>query len=670
MDAGSTPLIHALFTQVVDMTTEQRKQFLDQACAGAAEIRAGVESLLAALEQAGHFLADPTVPTAEVLPPVFPAIGSRIGPYTLRRILGEGGSGLVFLAEQDLPLRRNVALKVIKAGMDTREVIARFEAERQALAMMDHPNIAKVFDAGTSEDGRPYFAMELVGGRPVTEFCERHRLPVRARVNLFIGVCKAVQHAHQKGIIHRDLKPSNVLVAVHDRRPVPKVIDFGIAKALDAPVTGRTVVTMAWQFMGTPQYMSPEQVMMSPAVDARADIYALGATLYELLAGAAPFEPASIQSKPLAEVQRVVREVAPVPPSRRAEAMATHAANVNPEEKRQRLIAAGELRGGLDAIVLHAMAKDPADRYPSAEALAEDLRRFLDDEPLSVAPARRFPHLLGRFGQRSVIVAGIGLLLALTGLSVFLPNRPHARRPVEKMSPIPLSPQPASAHPGPAVTLPPPASPREALLRTSVLYFNFDRSFSSRQGDKLLLKDLSARQTTAVITGARFVPGVMGEALQFGADDRLDCTANVGIAGNAPRSISFFLSPTVVPKGRWHAILGWGAGTLGRNFWVKIFRSHYQLWSSGKDNDWNVPLDVEEKTWHHHAITFDGSVARWYLDGKEVGDGFPHTYNTVDTPLEIGGGEFSIDELAIFDRALTLWEIHLLSSIGAGPTTR
>jgi serine/threonine protein kinase len=686
MDASRAKHIHALFTQAVDMTIEERKAFLDKACSGAAEIRAGVESLLAALERAGEFLSDPTFAQDPAATPVFPGIGSRIGPYILRRVIGEGGSGLVFLAGQEQPLRREVALKVIKAGMDTHEVIARFEAERQALAVMDHPNIAKVFDAGTSQDGRPYFVMELVGGRPITEFCRKHRLPVRARVNIFIAVCKAVQHANAKGIIHRDLKPSNVLVAVHDRRPVPKVIDFGIAKALDVPLTGNTVVTTAWQFMGTPQYMSPEQIMMAADVDRRSDVYSLGATLYEILTDVAPIDSKELQGRPFSEVQRIICERDPLPPSARvAMPTKTISAEVTAEnsERSQR---APELRGDLDWVTLKALHKDRAHRYQDAEALADDLERYLDNKPVEAAPPDRL-YRLSRFSRRhrSGLAAVLAVSLVLGAVLWLMAAKiiPHPLASSGVTDPLvvaaPHKPalvassqraatradearEVAQVRSSAVVSSTAPAEPLPTLLRDALVYFTFDRKDSYQDGQHLVLRDLSSRHNDAVVTGAKFVPGVFGEALHLGVDDRINTRENIGIKGNAPRTVAFFLSFSSVPHGRWHSILGWGAGTQNKNFWAKTFHSHYQLWASGTGNDWTLPGDADELAWHHHAITFDGTSAHWYIDGVSVPPGFVHRYETIDTPVEIGGEDFKIDDLVIFPRALTLDEIKVLYS--------
>ena len=314
-------------------------------------------------------------------------VGTIIGNYKLLQLIGEGGFGSVFMAEQLRPVHRRVALKVIKLGMDTRQVIARFEAERQALAMMDHPNIAKILDAGETAGGRPYFVMELVRGIPITEYCDTNKLTTADRLHLFIAVCNAVQHAHQKGIIHRDIKPTNVLVTLHDGTPVPKLIDFGIAKATQARLTEMTMFTEFRQLIGTPAYMSPEQAEISGLdVDTRSDIYSLGVLLYELLTGTTPFDPKEMRSAAYAEIQRIIREVDPPKPSTRlstlGEPLATVAANRSVEPR-----TLGQLvRGDLDWVVMKAMEKDRTRRYQSAGDLARDIGRHLSDQPVEAGP--------------------------------------------------------------------------------------------------------------------------------------------------------------------------------------------------------------------------------------------------------------------------------------------
>ena len=317
----------------------ERASLLDEACQADAELRQRVERLLEEHERQESFILDspPAGFDATVDRPISERAGTVIGPYKLLEQIGEGGFGVVFMAEQERPVTRRVALKVIKPGMDTRQVIARFEAERQALAMMDHPNIAKVLDAGATESGRPFFAMELVRGIPLTKFCDDNVLTVHQRLELFITVCHAVQHAHQKGIIHRDIKPTNVLVTLHDGRPVAKVIDFGVAKATSQRLTERTLFTAFAQMVGTPLYMSPEQAEMSGLdIDTRSDIYSLGVMLYELLTGTTPFDEERLRKAAYDEIRRIIRHEEPPKPSTRISTLgqagttiSTHAAEAS-----------------------------------------------------------------------------------------------------------------------------------------------------------------------------------------------------------------------------------------------------------------------------------------------------------------------------------------------------
>src|SRR5262245_4327626 len=319
MSQGETR-IEAVFLRALEIQSpEERAAYLQQACAGDEVLRRRVERMLAAQPQLGSFLnqnAAEMVLTSDQ--PAADRLGTRIGPYKLLQEIGEGGMGTVFMAEQEQPVRRRVALKIIKPGMDSAQVIARFEAERQALALMDHVNIARVFDGGTTENGRPYFVMELVHGVPITKYCDDNRLSPRERLELFVPVCQAIQHAHQKGIIHRDLKPSNVMITLYDGKPVPKVIDFGVAKATEQRLTERTLFTQYGTMVGTLEYMSPEQAEMSAmGVDTRSDIYSLGVLLYELLTGSTPLNPKRMKEAAYAEILRMIKEEEPPKPSTR-----------------------------------------------------------------------------------------------------------------------------------------------------------------------------------------------------------------------------------------------------------------------------------------------------------------------------------------------------------------
>lgn len=375
-----------IFGDALDLPTFERAAYLERACPANTAQRSRLEALLAAYSEADSFLEAPL--TARPSSSGEEKTGDVIGRYTLLQEIGEGGCGVVYLAEQKQPVHRRVALKVIKLGMDTRHVIQRFEAERQALALMEHPNIARVFDAGATETGRPYFVMELVEGVPITRYCDEHTLSLSARLELFAHVCAAVQHAHQKGIIHRDLKPSNILVALRDGAPVPVIIDFGIAKATQGRLTEQTLFTRVDQFMGTPAYMSPEQAeRRDQDVDTRSDLYSLGVVLYELLTGFTPIDAEMVRHSGLDELRRIIREIVPARPSAHILSLEIEVREKVAQLRRTTpslLISA--LRRDLDWIAIRCLEKERSRRYRTAYDLAEDVRRHLRNEPVSARP--------------------------------------------------------------------------------------------------------------------------------------------------------------------------------------------------------------------------------------------------------------------------------------------
>jgi serine/threonine protein kinase/Tfp pilus assembly protein PilF len=417
--------ILTLFSEALERSSPvEQAAYLEEACGRDGELRARVEALLRAHQQAGQFLQGDTAPPsiASEEKSLTEGPGTVIGSYKLLEQIGEGGFGVVFLAEQQQPVRRQVALKVLKPGMDTRQVVARFEAERQALALMDHPHIAHILDGGATASGRPYFVMELVRGTPITSYCDDNRLPVRQRLELLVGVCQAVQHAHQKGVIHRDLKPSNILVTLHDGTPAAKVIDFGIAKALGQRLTDKTLVTGFAQMIGTPLYMSPEQASLNNQdIDTRSDVYALGVLLYELLTGTTPFEKERLRQVGFDEVLRILREEEAPKPSTRISTLGQAASTVAGQRQIDPKRLSRLLRGELDWIVLKALEKDRNRRYESASALAADVQRHLHNEPVQACPPSA-TYLLRKFARRYrgrlALAAGVAAVLAILTASL------------------------------------------------------------------------------------------------------------------------------------------------------------------------------------------------------------------------------------------------------------
>ena len=407
----------SILLEALELAPSQRPSFLDQACGGNAALRAKVDAMLARSAGADDFFGETSVGGTEDsrAQPGLEKAGDHIDHYKLLQEIGEGGCGTVYMAEQEEPVRRKVALKIIKPGMDTREVIARFEAERQALAMMDHPNIARVYDAGTTSTGRPYFVMELVRGLKITEFCDQQNLSTHQRLELFLKVCSAVQHAHQKGIIHRDLKPSNILVTLVDGAPAPKVIDFGIAKATNQErLTDKTFFTAFEQFIGTPAYMSPEQADISGVdIDTRSDIYSLGVVLYELLTGRTPFDAKELLKSGLEGIRRTLKEQEPPKPSTQLNKLLGSDLTTTATSRHTdpaRLVK--QVSGDLDWVVMKCLEKDRGRRYETANGLAADIKRHLDSEPVVARPPSA-GYRFRTFARRNKVALSVAAMIAI-----------------------------------------------------------------------------------------------------------------------------------------------------------------------------------------------------------------------------------------------------------------
>ncbi len=492
----------------------ERDAFLDRMCADNAELRMRVQQLLDARSKAEDFLecrSPSLVATVEERSPS-EGPGTMIGPYKLLEQIGEGGFGIVFMAEQQQPVRRKVALKVLKPGMDTRQVIARFEAERQALALMEHPNIARVLDGGETPGGGPYFVMELIKGIPITDYCDESQLTPRERLELFVFVCQAVQHAHQKGIIHRDLKPSNVLVTLHDGTPVVKVIDFGIAKATGQQLTDKTLFTNFAQLIGTPLYMSPEQAALSGLdVDTRSDIYSLGVLLYELMTGTTPFDKDRFLEAGYDEIRRIIREEDPPKPSTRISTLGQAATALSNRRRCDPYRLSQSLRGEIDWIVMRCLEKDRNRRYQTVNSLAMDVQRYLHDEPVLACPPSagyRF-RKFARRNRAALLTASLVALALLVGAAVSVWLAVWAMRAQDLAKGLLKSEQKARIA----------ETKRREQARAAL-----DANTS------LLMEDLLARQQTLTEDHKLYLGRALDAYLEFAADTADDEASRYGVA--------------------------------------------------------------------------------------------------------------------------------------------
>jgi serine/threonine protein kinase/tetratricopeptide (TPR) repeat protein len=548
--------VRSIFLAAVENhSPDQWSAYLDEACAADPQLRRRVEMLLRAHAESDSLLDNlASVPDATVDGPITGRPGTVIGPYKLIEQIGEGGMGLVYVAEQQQPIRRKVALKITKPGMDTRQVIARFEAERQALALMDHPNIARVLDGGTTDEssrhtpcavaddgtrsvpattGRPYFVMELVKGVTVTEYCDQNQVSVRERLELFVDVCQAVQHAHQKGIIHRDIKPSNVLVTSHDGKPVVKVIDFGVAKAIGQQLTDKTVYTQFAQMIGTPLYMSPEQAGESGLdIDTRSDIYSLGVLLYELLTGTTPFDKERLSQVGYDEMRRIIREEEPPKPSTRISTQGQAASTAAANRKSNMRKLSQLVRGELDWIVMKAMEKDRNRRYETASAFASDVQHYLNDEPVQACPPSTWYRLrkLARRNKAALVTAALiafVMVLAVVGLTagiiVVNSERQHTDEERQRTEAAYRQLSEEEQRTQQALIAEKAARGAEAKRRKQAR-----RALDAQTS--LVLEDLLSRQKVLTDAHRRFLRQALAAYLDFAADVGSDEETRVGVA--------------------------------------------------------------------------------------------------------------------------------------------
>jgi serine/threonine protein kinase len=606
---------------------------------------------------------------------------SQIGNYNIIRQIGEGGFGYVYLADQQQPIKRQVAIKIIKPGMDSKQVIARFEAERQTLALLDHSNIAHIYEAGTTESGKPYFVMEYIKGMPITEYCDHHRLKIEERLKLFIQVCEAVQHAHQKGIIHRDIKPSNIIVSVQDGKAIPKVIDFGIAKAINMPLTGKTMFTQQGQLVGTPEYMSPEQADCKERdIDTRTDIYSLGVILYELLSGTLPFAPETLREAGFAKIQQIIREQEPRRPSTQLSSLGNDAAKVAQNRCTELSILVRNLHKELEWIPLKAIRKERDQRYKKASDLAEDIANYLNGKPLTAGPESKI-YRAKKFIKRNrkliltAVLVTITTVIIMSSIFIIVTKKQQniniaSKRGLESTT-----------------TIPPTAPNRndnKLLTKDAGLkgYWSFDEG----KGD---IAHDNVGGNNGIISGAMWTTGISGAALSFdGRDDYIAVPDSSALNPSNMISVATWIKITSFPT-RWMPIVTksyWDSGYYGKSgsttqgyvleFTIDNTGLLFVIDGPGDTGVRSNVMPIQMDTWTFVTGVYDGYSVNLYINGV------PSTpvYGSVSTwssPADLYIGRSAavpdryfngqIDSVRIYDRALTSAEIQHLMQIDSNP---
>ncbi|MHC4580570.1 MAG: LamG-like jellyroll fold domain-containing protein [Planctomycetota bacterium] len=637
-----------LYEALKRIDAEERKAYLEATCGVNTQLRADIDSLLQAYENEAGILKAPADLLEEPIITLTEGPGTVIGRYKLLEKIGEGGMAVVYMAEQREPIHRKVALKIIKLGMDTRQVIARFEAERQALAMMDHPNIAKVLDAGATETGRPYFVMELVTGITITEYCDKKKLAMPERLDLFVQVCNAVRHAHQKGIIHRDIKPSNVMVTLYDGKPVPKVIDFGIAKAVNQRLTEKTLFTRYAHMIGTPAYMSPEQAEMSGLdIDRRTDIYSLGVLLYEILTGTTPFDAE--------EMQRIIREEKPAKPSTKLSTIGEMLPDIAEHRRSSPELLVKLVSGDLDWIVMKALEKNRIRRYETVSALAMDVQMYLENEPVQARPPGamyRLKRFLHKHRQRVAAAGAMAVILAV--MTVFLVMWNQKRIQVKEAEPLrdrSILSKARESYKGDVSSL----RTLPEIDPSLVGWWRFDEDYGTTAIDS------SGNGHDITLHNITWEDGVFGGAVHFHG-------VGYGKVGN----FRYSNNALTVCAWVWHDELRINKTeryitVAGSAVILKEYdgRLNFYIYTDGNIRSLLVENVLTEGQWHHVAGTWDGLTQHLYIDGVEIASQAPggvlgNTSNVTISSTQDEPFNGMLDEVRIYNRALTQGEIQFV----------